>query len=103
MKSDKDCLVELCQHILNGRRSIIESSREVARLYHILGPEGDPDFLVFVGIYSETDHLPIGPEKKYWHKDALEQKTREINDAETLYRAAALRAAANLISKHTGL
>ena len=30
--------------------------------------------MVFVGIDSEADHLPIGNNRKYWNKNALEEK-----------------------------
>jgi len=41
--------------------------------------------LVFTGIDSETDTLPIGDVRQHWRLDALERKDREITDAENVY------------------
>ena len=69
--------------ILDGKRSFIEGSRLIWRI----GPEArlgdrDPDPTIFVGIDSETDALPVGEERKYWARDALERLQPEIERAE---------------------
>jgi hypothetical protein len=76
-------IAEIARDILDGKRSFIEGSRLIWRL----GPEArlgdrDPDLTIFVGIDSETDALPVGEERKYWARDALERLQPEIERAE---------------------
>jgi hypothetical protein len=44
---------------------------------------------LFIGIASETDHLPIGTVRELWHPDFLPEKDREIARCEELWREAA--------------
>jgi len=46
---------------------------------------------------SETDAHPIGRVRKEWNRGALEEKDREIAEAERFYRDSAMSAAAELI------
>ena len=100
MKSNRARLIELCEDFLGGRKGVIETSREMMRWRHSIGPENDPDFIIFVAIESETDHLPVGSVRSYWSEKALLEKDREIRRMETFYRGYAEAAAKNLIEKH---
>ena len=60
----------------------------------------DEDFLMFVGIESATDHLPVGEVRKHWAADALVLKDAEIKEAEAFRRDLALKAAQNLILRY---
>jgi len=41
----------------------------------------------FIGIDSETDHLPVGKVREHWAADALEAKDAEITIAEERWKA----------------
>ena len=59
--SNRQQVVTVARDILEGRSGVIEGSRLLASLSHRIGlGEFDADFLPFVGIDSETDHLPWG-------------------------------------------
>jgi hypothetical protein len=60
----------------------------------------DPDFTTFIGIDSESDHLPIGIVRREWASDALAEKDRDIRELEDRWREAAYGAARNLLEKY---
>ena len=76
---------------------MIAASRELGYLRHEVEPHVAKVLLIFTGIDSETDTLPTGRERKEWNREALEQKDREIADAEQYYRDDAINAATELI------
>lgn len=100
MKEDREHLLELCKDLLEGRKGVIETSREMMRWRFSIGPESDPDFLVFTGIDSETDHIPLGSVRKNWQVETLQRKDLEIQEAEEFFRSRAEEAAASLIRKY---
>lgn len=67
------------QEMLNENKNYLEGAIEIASLYHEAEIEkNDTDFNIFIGISSETDHLPIGEMRKNWSKEALENHEAEI-------------------------
>ena len=58
----------------------------------------DPDFLPFVGIDSETDHLPIGEERQHWNPEALRERDVEIERSQEHWRDYALDACRKLMA-----
>jgi hypothetical protein len=94
-------VLELSRGILQGNQSVLQAARELSSLRNaIAGAEGDPDFLTFVGIYSETDSLPVGRESALWAAEALAEKDIEIQKAEIFYLDTARAAAKNLIARY---
>lgn len=98
-------IVAICEAILYEEISVIAGSR---RLHHlefqlsdILGAEvrHDEDFLTFVAIDSETDHLPVDRERGNWSVEALERKDKEIAHAESLYKNDAFETCRRLINR----
>jgi hypothetical protein len=70
--------------VLAGTRDPIVSARELARLRFSVGVnDDDPDFTCFVAIDSETDALPVGPERERWSAEALARLEQEITGART--------------------
>jgi hypothetical protein len=62
----------------------ILAARDLSALrFSVDVPEDDPDFTCFVAIDSETDALPIGPEREQWSTEALSRLDKEIVDART--------------------
>ena len=100
MKSDTERLIKLCHNILDGRVGVLEGSRKMGRWRFSVGPENDSDFITFVGIDSETDHLPLGKSREGWNAEALAKKDLEIAECEEFFRERAFKAARNLIEKH---
>jgi hypothetical protein len=88
------------RELLEGRLGVIEAARELSRLRYDVGAESDPDFIMFVAIDSETDHLPIGTVRREWTPDALEAKDREIREYEERSREEAYNAARNILKKY---
>lgn len=69
--------------MLAGRLSYLDGARMMLRLRAEAGLGADGDFVVFVTIESETDHLPIGEQRAYWAEDALRAKQAEIESCES--------------------
>ncbi|QIG96926.1 MULTISPECIES: DUF2489 domain-containing protein [unclassified Bradyrhizobium] len=72
-------IFEAAQDMLAGRLSYIEGARKICPARFAWGlDEWDPDLVPFVGIFSETDALPVGDERSLWQKSALEALAPEI-------------------------
>jgi hypothetical protein len=99
----RDKVIELCTNYLEGRQRLIEVSRELSSLSHRLRMQDDPDFISFIAIDSETDHLPIGRFRENWALDSLLKKDEEIRDVEAFYKNSATAAAKGLIAKCTAI
>jgi hypothetical protein len=101
----KQCqrLVAHAQELIEGRVGVIETARAMIQYRSWFRVGNDPDFMTFVGIDSETDHLPIGSVRQHWDNAALEKKDVEIKRAETFYRDQAMQAAQNLIQKYKAI
>jgi hypothetical protein len=94
--------VRICRAVLNGEKGVIEAARILSRVRFDLDAENDSDFLIFVGIDSETDHLPVGETRNRWNPEALRLKDRELAEAESLFRKRAYDACEGLIKKYSG-
>lgn len=93
-------LVGIAQSMLDGKLGIIEGSRRLAGLWRGAGIEPlDPDIVPFIGIDSETDHLPVGDIRGRWNAEALARKDREIAASEAHYRDYALSACSRLVTR----
>ena len=98
--SNRQQAVAVACDMLEGRIGIIEGSRKLASLSQRVGiVQFDADFLPFVVIDSETDHLPLGEVRLHWAADALAAKDAELVLAETFYREPAFEACSRLIAR----
>ncbi|WP_444939989.1 DUF2489 domain-containing protein [Microbulbifer sp. ZKSA004] len=71
--------VEVAVGMLDGSIHYLEGAIELSSLRFEVGlAENDSDFVVFTGILSETDHLPIGSVRQYWSEEALDRHEPEI-------------------------
>jgi hypothetical protein len=76
-------VAKIASNVLKGEQSILTAAREIVSLKSELNiDENDDDMLVFILIDSETDHLPVGPEKEHWDPNALLDKQKEIQKSE---------------------
>jgi hypothetical protein len=68
--------------MLGGEIPFLEGAIELASLRREAAVEEyDADFMVFVTIESETDHLPTDLTKAHWSKEALVKHQAELDAA----------------------
>jgi hypothetical protein len=97
---EKAHVVEIAIRMLTGQTGIIEGARHLTKIQpQVTDQDLDPDFIIFVVIASETENLPIGPEREYWVTSALTEKDKKIQHAEELYREQALASCQLLIER----
>jgi hypothetical protein len=93
-------VIEAASAILRGELGVIEGSRLLCSFrFRVSSLDHDPDFLPFVAIDSETDHLPVGDVRQHWAADALASKDQEIQAAEAFYRDHALAGCERLLAR----
>jgi hypothetical protein len=93
-------LVAKARQVLGGNLGIIEGYRALVALGNEADIEHlDEDFLTLIAVDSETDALPVGPERRLWDSEALRAQDRAIEDAEALYAEAVHRACERLVER----
>ncbi len=103
IKNQRQKVTDLLTQVIEGKTSILLAARQIVQLrFDIDLDENDKDVLTFVGIDSESDSLPIGPERTYWSKDALKNKEKEIKDVEKWALDFGIEACKNLKAKLKG-
>lgn len=84
----KQKLAETAAAILDGSCSYIEGAREIVALRSpAMLDQFDPDILPFVGVYSETDALPVGKVRELWAPEALKKLEPEFEQKEQWARS----------------
>jgi hypothetical protein len=76
--------LRIARSILEGDVGIIEGARLLSSFGHELVPDWriDPDFVVLGALDSETDHLPVGAERKLWEENALAERDAIVSRIE---------------------
>ena len=92
-------IVAICEAMLREEIGIIAGSRRLTGLGFELFDDHNKDFLTFVAIDSETDHLPVDAERQNWSVEALEIKDKEIANYEESVKEDALGICKKLIKK----
>jgi hypothetical protein len=92
-------IIAICEAVLAEEIGIIAASRRLTALGLNLFDDHDEDFITFVAVDSETDHLPINIERKNWDAEALKRKDVEIAAAEALYKDSVTEACRKLIER----
>jgi hypothetical protein len=92
-------VVRIAAAILSAHIGLVECTREL--LPHLLTvlEERDENLRFFIGLDSETDHFPVGLERKHWNREALHVKDQELRAAEAFYRDAAEAALTRIIAQ----
>lgn len=95
-------LVIVLRKMLNKEVSYFEGSREVFRLRSEIDDvdDADPDFNSFVGIYSETMHLPYQSQRSLWSSEALAKLDSEFIKTEEWADKFAPQSCLNLLKKY---
>ncbi len=92
--------VEVASGMLDGSIDYLVGACELASLRYEVGlPGNDKDFLIFTGVSSETDHLPIGVPRRYWSKNSLERHEAEIQQAVKWAREVSLSECKSIIER----
>lgn len=93
-------LIALAQAMLRGEVGVLDGCQRMLGLASRAAvEEHDPDLIVFHGIHSQEDHLPIGSVRQYWNAEALARADLEIAEAEDCHRPAALAACESLLRR----
>ncbi|MBV8659735.1 MAG: DUF2489 domain-containing protein [Burkholderiales bacterium] len=86
--------------MLSDEMPFLEGAIELDALRHnAYVTEDDQDFLVFVAITSETDHLPLGAARVRWSAEALTKHQPEIESATAWARQIGIRACESLVQR----
>ena len=72
--------------MLNADISLLAGVRALAPLAHTDAITDPDDRILIIAVESETDHLPVGEERKSWLPEALHEKDIEIARCEQLWR-----------------
>jgi hypothetical protein len=92
-------ILEIARSILSGEVGVIAGARMFGGLSHQAG-DRDLDFLFFIGLDSETDHLPIGDARQHWNPEVLRAKDAELAAYEAKVRDRAFKACRGIIQKY---
>ncbi|MBD2705788.1 hypothetical protein IC229_34635 [Spirosoma sp. BT702] len=79
-------VISVAKSILDGQIGVISGSRALTGLSHKFDETKRDDFILFIGIDSDSDNLAIGPEREYWSKEQLAKQDIEIEIVEAYYR-----------------
>lgn len=93
-------IVVVARQILSGELGLVAGARRLSCLRFDVDAKHDPDFAFFVGVDSETDHLPLEEVRSRWSSDALKVKDEELQRYETTVRGRALEVCQHLIGKY---
>lgn len=87
------------RELLAGRLGVVEGVRRLVGLVSELDqPELESIRLVFVGVDSQTDHLPIGEVRRQWAPSSLAAVDAEHRDAEATLRTGVADACRQLLA-----
>ena len=92
-------IIAICEATLAEEIGIIAASRRLSALGLELFDGRHEDFIMFDGVDTETDHLPVDIERKNWSEEALKRKDVEIAEAEASYKDEVFAACRKLIER----
>ncbi len=86
--------------LVDGKIGVIEAAQALQTLAIWTKAQQDPDFSPFIRLYGELIGLPIGREREFWSKHALEREDVKVRAIEERWRPAALASAYKLVEKY---
>ncbi|HEV2270575.1 MAG TPA: hypothetical protein VGR92_14055 [Steroidobacteraceae bacterium] len=86
--------------LVEGKLGVIQAALDLRNLASQSRAKDDSDLAVFQKICAEVLGLPVGPERQYWAKHALEREDAKIRAVEERWRLAALAAAERLVERY---
>jgi len=100
MSAKRSEVADTARLLRDGRINVVEGAWRLSALQHdVSRKDFDDDFLLFIAIASETDHLPVGEVRTRYSPDALRKADKEIEEVEKLYRAQVEAACEKLIAR----
>jgi hypothetical protein len=85
-QEQRRAIVSAAQTLLAGNVPFIEGVLTLAALRFVASKDGfDPDFMLFVAISSETDHLPLEHTRKYCTQAWLDRCDAEEKSVQAFY------------------
>jgi hypothetical protein len=89
---------EIATAMIEGTMRPLLGARMLMQHLHTLKDEVEPEiFRLFQGVDSESDSLPIGPERNHWGSEALLEKDAQASAYELQCRDQLLEAARHLV------
>ena len=86
----------IVQETIAGKYDPLLAAREMVKLKMELACGSQEAWDDLVGIASEVDGLPLGDERSFWNKGALEEKDREADEYREQVRSIVCDALRNL-------
>jgi len=92
----------IARDMIKGTKDYLEGAIEISSLCHEAEVDiNSKEFIVFRGISSDVDHLPIGEVRNKWSKEALLKHEPEIQQS-TLWAKEISLEQCNLLAKKYG-
>jgi len=93
--------VQCATAILNRELGLLEGCQRLADLADSLVDSwlDDPDFVLFGGVASEADGLPVGTGRQYWSAEALQREDRDIARYEAAVEGQVRAACRNVVAR----
>jgi len=89
---------ECARSLLRGNGAAIATARELTGILHELNdPSLEETHRVFIGVDSETMHLPLGSVRELWAQGALAACDKELAEAESCHAIAIANACRELL------
>ncbi|MDR0787279.1 MAG: hypothetical protein LBG44_05380 [Gemmatimonadota bacterium] len=86
--------------LMQGTLPFLEGVRKLVDVRSRLsGTENDPDFLLFVAIESQADHIPNAEMRALCSQSWLEKCDAEVNDIAAFYQTAVMAACERLVRR----
>ena len=93
-------IAALAKGLLDGTEPYMASVRKLSSLRHSISEDGrDPDFMVFLAIDSETDHLPPDQVRESCSQAWLARCDQEAKDVQAFYQDSVRSACKNLLRR----
>ena len=93
-------VTNVAQLLRDKKINVVEGAMKLNALRHEVSQKDfDEDFMLFVAISSETDHLPVGHVREQYSSAALQKADAEIHDADKFYRSQVVVACEKLIAR----
>jgi hypothetical protein len=102
VRRQREEVVTIARAILGGEMGVVLGARHITALGYAFEDAFDPDLILWVGIDSQTDHLPVDEERRNWSQQALAIKDVEIAECEAFFKDAALDGCRRLLRRFSG-
>jgi hypothetical protein len=101
LEANRRRAAELAHSVLTGAVSLLEAAPDLESALRALGCDWDDDsFRTFGLIASETDTLPIGPQRQHWAPEALARKEPDVLRAQAWAEKFGLAACKEVLARY---